>query len=174
MLMAVEMVRAHNTFILGFNAIVLQGPNVKDPKDKEDFMYFCHALMTAIHHHHGIEETTLFPYIEKVTNQPGLMEKNVEQHHALHMGIQQLESYVTNTKGEDMEWEEMKQMIDSFVPALMSHLNDEIVTLKSLRDYDSKELMKGWRAVEVEAQNTMAGDAMVCSTSVSFPRSLSS
>src|ERR1700761_5248014 len=149
--MALEMVRAHNSFIVGFNAIVLQGPNVKDPKDKDDFMYFCYALVDAIHHHHSIEESTLFPQIEKIANKPGLMEKNVAQHESFHKGLDEFKNYVTKTKGADVEWNKLKKIVDSFVPQLMMHLNDEIIALRSLREYDSKELWEAWEMVEAEA-----------------------
>jgi hypothetical protein len=161
--MALEMVRSHNTFIHAFNSIFLQGPLISTAQDKADLMFFCHALVTTIRHHHRIEETTLFPHIEQVSHQPGLMSKNVEQHHSFEAGIDEFDKYVTSTTGDKMQWESLKAIMDAFMPQLLAHLNEEIVTIRGLMGVDSKELWKGWEATEKEALKCMDSDATVSS-----------
>ena len=54
--MANEMALVHNAFIRGFNAILLQGPNLPTPKLNQplnhSWLIFVRSLLRAIHHHH--------------------------------------------------------------------------------------------------------------------------
>jgi len=41
-----------------------------------------------------------------------------------------------------------KEILDSFTPALVRHLNDEIPTLMALEKYGADKLMKAWKDLE--------------------------
>jgi hemerythrin-like domain-containing protein len=73
------MALAHNVLIRGLNSIYLQAPNIK-PEDHSDFINYCKSWCQVLENHHTGEETTLFPQIEKITGEAGIMDVNVEQH----------------------------------------------------------------------------------------------
>ena len=142
------MTHVHNTLIRGFNSIYLQAPHVNLPADIRDLLFFCAAWVKTVEHHHDTEETTLFPAIEEFAKTPGLMEGNREQHHAFTPGLEHLLRYAQTTNPEIYDWFTLKEILDSFAPSLMKHLEDEIDTLLRLERYDSKELMKLWLVAE--------------------------
>jgi len=142
------MCHVHNTLIRGLNSIYLQAPHVSSPTDIKDFLFYCGAWVKMVEHHHDTEESTLFPAIEEFTKQPGLMEGNREQHLAFHSGMEAFFKYAQTTRPEAYSWTTMKGLIGGFAPALMKHLVDEIDSLLNLQGYDSKEVMKLWRATE--------------------------
>jgi hypothetical protein len=55
----------------------------------------------------------------------------VEQHHAFHTGLVQLETYLTKAQVDPSKYDGKKiiEMLNQFGPPLVTHLNDEIDTL---------------------------------------------
>lgn len=143
---------AHNCLIRGLNSIYQQGAFVTTPTDVSDFLFYCAAWVKTVEHHHGAEETTLFPELEKFTKNPGIMEGNKEQHHAFLDGLVDFEHYAANTPSENYRWDDAKAKLDSFTPALMKHLREEIGTILSLKDYDGEGLRAVWKVTEDAAK----------------------
>ncbi|OBT76665.1 hypothetical protein VF21_03932 [Pseudogymnoascus sp. 05NY08] len=140
---ASQMAIAHNTIIRALNSIYLQAPHVK-PEDYKDFIGYSLCWYQMITNHHRGEEDRLFPQIEEKTEK-GLMEVNVEQHHEFEAGIESYNTYLQSLlpTGTSFSAPKLLAIIDSFAPALTTHLADEIPSLLSLRRYgDSLPLEK--------------------------------
>jgi hemerythrin-like domain-containing protein len=76
------MALGHNVLIRGLNSIYLQAPHVV-PQDYAHFISYALCWAEVLDAHHEIEETSLFPAIERITGEVGVMEKNIEQHRSL-------------------------------------------------------------------------------------------
>jgi hypothetical protein len=145
----------HNSLICGLNSIYLQAPHVK-PKDQKQFCTYIlrwHQLLTL---HHRNEEADFFPAVEAMAGEKGIMEPNVEQHHAFGQGLDALFKYVTECQASTQTYDGARivKMIDDFGPILVEHLGDEIPTIQGLRAYGAKmaELPK---AFDEEGEKTM-------------------
>jgi hemerythrin-like domain-containing protein len=138
----------HNLFFRNLNAIWLQYEQVSKPKDVADFMVFCQCVHEGIHTHHHHEEEYFFPDVEAYTGVKGLMETNIEQHKAFEKGLTRFGEYVYSVKPEEYDPKAFKEILDSFTPALVRHLNDEIPTLMALEKYGADKLMKAWKDLE--------------------------
>lgn len=138
-----EMAAIHNVFLRGLNAIHLQAINVGargTEQDKRDFVEFAAVWAKGIHEHHDLEETYVFPTIERLTGVEGIMAANVQQHVAFHDGLAKYEGYLESVAEgkEKYDGEKFRGIIDSFGELLGQHLNDEIPTLRGLHQYDDK------------------------------------
>jgi hemerythrin-like domain-containing protein len=142
---AQEMTHIHNIILRLLNSIYQQAPHVKNTKDIQDFLQFVKAWHEQLKHHHDTEEAVFFPAIEKLTAQPGLMDGNVAQHDAFVPGLKAVGEYAVNTSAEDYQADKLRSIIDSFGHILQEHLNDEIETLKRLKEYDSDALKQIWK-----------------------------
>ena len=71
---------SHNIIIRGYNTIHQQAPRISTSNDQKDFIGYCLAWERYVSEHHKYEETLLFPMIEKVTGEKGVMDGEVEQH----------------------------------------------------------------------------------------------
>jgi len=75
--------------------------------------------------HHEGEETVLFPEIEKITGEKGIMEKNIEQHHAFLPGLEAWIKYISECRkneGSDFDAARFTQLIDGCAAQLTAHL----------------------------------------------------
>jgi hypothetical protein len=92
--------------------------------------------------HHSTEESTLFPQLEEMAGVKGIMDANVEQHHAFTEGMDAFSAYlqgvVANRKTYDGA--RIQKLIDAFGATLVRHLHDEIPTLLSLRQYGLEKM----------------------------------
>lgn len=92
----------------------------------------------SLHHHHNVEEETLFPDIEQLAGKSGIMEANVEQPIALEAGVESFKSYVFERKPENYDDHRLKDIIDSFGKIAEQHLH-EVPTLLSLHHLTAKK-----------------------------------
>jgi hemerythrin-like domain-containing protein len=76
------MALGHNVIIRGLNSIYKQALHI-GPEDKADFIQYAKCWHEVLDGHHRMEETALFPEIEKKTGEKGIMDVNVEQHRKL-------------------------------------------------------------------------------------------
>jgi len=151
----------HNTIIRGVNAIYLQCINIeRSPADLKDFVEFTQTWALALNTHHDSEEVMIFPRLEKVIEEPGFMDKNVEQHHVFHAGVEALTQYLDAVSGGSQEYAGVKirELIDDFMPALREHLSDEIGTLLALQKYEEKVDLGSWFKKIVEEVIAKAGN----------------
>jgi len=145
--MARDMLTVHNAVIRGINAIYLQCVNIeRSPADINDFVEFSQTWALALQTHHHSEETVVFPRLEKLIEEPGFMDKNVEQHHAFHAGIEAFTQYLRSVSEGSQAYAGVKirELVDAFMPALREHLSDEIGTLLALEKYEDKVDLGTW------------------------------
>ncbi|RKL31416.1 hypothetical protein BFJ72_g11050 [Fusarium proliferatum] len=140
---AAGMAVVHNIFLRGVNAIYLQAINVAEKgtqKDKVDFASFAWAWSQEIQEHHDIEEEKIFPEINRITGVPGLMDANIEEHHLFHEGLDRFTTYIEKVRkgNQDLDGSKVREIIDSFMPSLTTHLHNEIDTLVGLEKYADK------------------------------------
>ncbi|KAI1064916.1 hypothetical protein NW752_005896 [Fusarium irregulare] len=140
---AAEMTVVHNLFLRGINAIYVQAVNVAErgtAKDKSDFANFAWSWSQEVLEHHDIEESRIFPEINELAGVPGLMDANIEEHHLFHTGLDKFREYVDKLRKEEeeLDGEKLKGIIDSFMPVLRTHLENEIDTLVGLEKYADK------------------------------------
>lgn len=156
------MAHAHNVIIRGLNSIIQQGPYVPCASEKayrasdvKDFLFYVHSWVKMVNHHHWVEETFIFPEMEKFSGRPGLMDDPRHQHELFHPGLERLLGYSSATTPEEYLWKDgMKEIIDLFSKELTDHLYAEIDVLLKLSDLDSVGLQKTWDEAENIAKQT--------------------
>jgi hypothetical protein len=136
---ATEMVCVHNMLIRGLNAIYLQAPSIS-PKDEQSFLHFTEQWLKVLHSHHHGEEEDFFPLLERLTGEKGIMDANVEQHHAFEKGVSKFETYICACLNGTEKYNGIKvtEIVDEFGLILREHLADEIPTLLGLRRFGDK------------------------------------
>ena len=139
----------------GLNSIYLQARQIK-PADEKAFCNYAANWYKLLHIHHTGEEATLFPEIEHITGEKGLMDANVEQHHAFHDGLEAFIAYINDCIAGKQKYdgEHVIQMIDGFGKTLVQHLTDEIPTLQDLRKHSDK-LQNISQLMQAEAETNM-------------------
>jgi hemerythrin-like domain-containing protein len=157
------MALAHNMFIRGLNSIYLQAPLIHEPKDAADLFIFCKAWIMVIELHHKAEETTLFKDLEKYTYDDNLFASERDQHVHIHEGLDRFRKYITETKPEAYQWNDLESVLDSFSAVLKTHLTDEIEVLLKLRDTSvtDDELKTAWKHTEDTAKDFKEPGLMV-------------
>src|SRR5688572_20177548 len=93
-----------------------------------------------LHLHHEGEEALFFPAVERLSGEEGIMEVNVEQHHAFGVGLKRFEEYVNAclTKTEPYSGQRVMELVNGFGPILAQHLTEEIATLLALERFGDK------------------------------------
>ncbi|KAH7136853.1 hypothetical protein B0J13DRAFT_479577 [Dactylonectria estremocensis] len=129
----------HNAIICGLNSIYLQAPYIK-PADERTFCTYMLKWHEFLCLHHYNEETDFFPSIESLAGEKGLMDLNVQQHHAFHDGLDAFSAFVRDCQSgkEKYDGRRIVELIDSFGPVLVEHLAGELPTLQGLRKYGDK------------------------------------
>ncbi|KAE8161322.1 hypothetical protein BDV40DRAFT_313281 [Aspergillus tamarii] len=161
---ASQMAHAHNVIIRGLNAILQQAPYVPiatdehfKAQDVKDLLSYVQSWAKMVHHHHWVEETCMFPEIDKFTQRPGFMDDPMHQHELFHDGLENLLAYSSGTTPEEYRWkgaDGMEKIFDSFSKDLTDHLYAEIDVFLSMGDYDSAGLKKIWEKAEKVAMQS--------------------
>jgi len=112
--------------------------------------------LTVSSGHHDAEETFFFPEVEKITKEKGIMEKNIEQHHAFYPGMEAWAKYTTECMKKESSQKfnaaQFKKLIDGFAPQLVKHLGEEIPTLLALDKYDIAAVKKAFQNFDKKIQ----------------------
>lgn len=155
------MAHAHNVILRGLNSILQQAPYVpaEHTKDVKDLLFYTQSWVKMVNHHHWVEETFIFPELEKSTGKQGIMDTPKHQHELFHSGIEKLLAYTEHTSSnlETYRWDGeggMKEIIDSFNQHLVDHLYAEIDIFLGLggMDIDGAVLEETWGKAEKIAQ----------------------
>ncbi|KAH6663877.1 hypothetical protein B0J14DRAFT_661819 [Halenospora varia] len=130
------MVLGHNVLIRGLNSIVLQAPHIP-PSQTTNFVMYALTWSELLTHHHTMEEERLFPAIEQITGEEGIMGSEVEEHHAFLPGLEAYIAYLTSCKEGKGEFDgkKLNKIISTFAPTLHTHMSTEISTLVSLQRF---------------------------------------
>jgi hypothetical protein len=152
---ATQMALAHNMQIRSLNAIYIQAASISSPNDIVDFLVYCQIWYEMIHHHHAVEETFLFPELEKQLDRPGLMNESVEQHKAFHGKLEVWGKKCYEMGPQEYKAEEWRRMIDDFAKPLLVHLHDEVDALVKLADSkpDPVVVEKLWKVTEAKGKD---------------------
>ena len=140
----------HNMLIRTINTIYLQAAGVSErgtPQDKADFVEYALLWADVVEGHHHIEETSYFPEIERLADAPGIMQPNVDQHHAFQPGLAAYSAYLKDVSAgteSPFDGARLTNILDQFMPVLTQHLHDEIQTLRGLGAYEDKTDWKKW------------------------------
>ncbi|CAJ0555343.1 Ff.00g054080.m01.CDS01 [Fusarium sp. VM40] len=144
------MATIHNMVLRGLNSIYLQAPHIK-PADEKTFLGYSACFYDLVHVHHQGEEDILFPAIEEMSGEKGIMDRNIEQHHAFSQGLKDYNIYISACLRDTEEYNgsRLLTIIDSFGHELADHLAQEITTILNLRQYGTKmdkfeEKFKEW------------------------------
>ncbi|CAD6584880.1 MAG: hypothetical protein ASARMPRED_001942 [Alectoria sarmentosa] len=150
---ASHMAIVHNVFIRSYNSIYQQAPHLQ-PADYADFVGYCLAWHEMLQGHHESEEAVLFPGIEELTGVKGIMDGEKAEHAALYDGLSSLATYLRTCRAQPSTFDAstLLSIMDTFAPALVTHLANEPPALASLSTYafDIKALS------EKTAQHSMA------------------
>ena len=174
--MGTEMACVHNALIRGFNSIYLQAPCIPShgqpkykAKDVRDLLIFTNSLLFTMNHHHDSEEKGLFPALEKEIGIPGFFDVASEQHQAFHDGLHVLMKMVKEqiARPDEWKWDEMKRVLNAFMPALQHHLQAEIPLLLTMERFEEEGLRRAWDASVEVAKNGMGMEGMVSVAHVS-------
>lgn len=137
------MAQTHNTIFRGLNAIYHQAKQVvPGTKDAADLLLFCAIACDFIECHHHAEETVYFPAIEEAADMPGLMDGNIEQHHALEEGLERLRRYANDTNKWEYDAEELQHIIGQLAGPLGTHMHEEIPTILDLHEKVPSSVLK--------------------------------
>ena len=157
------MAHAHNTLLRGLNAILQQASNVPvatdanfNAQDVKDLLFYVQSWAKMVNHHHWIEESYIFPEVEKFTGKPGFMDHLKHQHELFHDGMEVLLKYSSETGAQEYRWDGpdgMKAIIDSFSGALTDHLYAEIDALLGMEEF-AEEMKETWAKSEAIAKQT--------------------
>lgn len=105
------MTHSHNCLLRGLNAIVLQAPCIPsagrtnyNEEDVKDLLFFVESWVKMVDHHHHTEETCMFPEIEQLANEPGLLSHPQHQHEEFHDGLESLGKYATEMQQTPREY----------------------------------------------------------------------
>jgi hypothetical protein len=133
------MALAHNMLLRGLNSIYHQAPWVK-PEDAKSFLKYVDLWCDVVQTHHDGEEDNFFPYVERATGVPGVMDGNLAQHKAFHGGMEALAACAKTGLADPAQFDgkPMVAIIDGFGPQLREHLADEVQTLLDLSKYGDK------------------------------------
>ncbi|KAF8732650.1 hypothetical protein AX14_004095 [Amanita brunnescens Koide BX004] len=140
---AINMGAAHNTFIQSINAIVKHAPNITENKI-QPFLIFALTAISALHHHHHVEETFAFPRYEEKLGK-GAMQVNVEQHEQFLPKVEELEQYLKEVQEGKAKYDGKRiiDIVESFGDVMIQHLTEELATLDADRmraNFTEKEL----------------------------------
>lgn len=147
------MALAHNIIIRGLNSVYVQAPYVK-AADQHVFLLYARNLFGMLAIHHDSEEETIFPAVEEMAGERGIMATNVAQHHAFHGGIEALLAYTKTVLDGEQPYNGRRivELIDAFGAVLIEHLTDEIQTLLDLRRFGTEKMKGLHKALADEGQ----------------------
>ncbi|KAH7381501.1 hypothetical protein DE146DRAFT_670756 [Phaeosphaeria sp. MPI-PUGE-AT-0046c] len=130
---ASHMALAHNVIIRGLNSIYKQAEFVR-VEDYPGFVAYAYCWYEFLQAHHDLEEESLFPALERLTGEKGLMDSNVAEHRLFHTALAAYAEYLGPLRDtpHDFSASIVIKLIDALAPPLLSHLSSEIPTLLGL------------------------------------------
>lgn len=103
----------------------------------------------------------MFPAFEAIiTNEPGFLNVNIEQHHSFEAGLEKLKDFATETEPGGYKGEVLRGIIESFAEGLCRHLHEEIECLMGMKTEmegkgnggdDGEALLRAYKVAEKEA-----------------------
>ncbi|KAI5480221.1 hypothetical protein MNV49_001549 [Pseudohyphozyma bogoriensis] len=128
----------HSYFRATFEQVYKAADKVPDVVPLREFLNYAEELEHHLQGHHGIaEERYIFPVLRKKL--PEFGEEHVEEHKAIHDGLDRYVAFITKCKSNPKDYSagKLREIMASFGPVLFHHLDAEVETLKAdnLRRY---------------------------------------
>ncbi|KAG8927455.1 hypothetical protein FRC01_007467 [Tulasnella sp. 417] len=135
----VRMAILHNIILRGFNSMIYySGEITAGTKKYTSFLNYCNEVINFVHHHHSIEETLFFPWLETKLGE-GAMGGNLEGHEKFRAPLAAFEELLANLRSGKATWdlETFRKSLYDLVEVLRPHLEEEIETLRpeKLKDH---------------------------------------
>lgn len=165
------MATVHNLIVRGLNALYLQAPNVA-PADEPYFLNFAGVWYELLHAHHLCEEQHFFRKVDAMAGEKDTMEANVEQHDAFRGQLEEFGAYIDAcvTGKAKYDGKKLLAIVDSFGPALMRHLADEIPSIQELRKYGVEKMATLEKALNEDGQQAMVRRPPLFNAATALPR----
>ncbi|KAJ3535458.1 hypothetical protein NM688_g6973 [Phlebia brevispora] len=118
-----NMVRAHDTFKLGYDKIIEVAANVPQ-NDLNNFLGYCEAWAKSLEDHHDNEESVVFPFLNTKMD----ISKEKEQHEVIHGTLNKLLTIIYAAKANHAKFDsqELLQLMTDFREPLYTHLDEEV------------------------------------------------
>ncbi|KAF2840160.1 hypothetical protein M501DRAFT_1002455 [Patellaria atrata CBS 101060] len=162
-----DMLNAHNALLRGLNSIYLQAPHIPT-SSTASFLTYTSAWLSWLTHHHHVEETYLFPAIERLSRSAfagseaefdeanwraarvGVMDELEKQHHAFVPGLGAMEAWVAACREgrERYDGVVLRGIIEEFAEVMRAHLVDEVVELDKLGGLDERGFRREYLVME--------------------------
>ena len=140
--MASVMIQFHNILIRALNSAYQHAEGIESgSQDAVDLFTYSRFICELIGAHHDWEEKNYFPALETFAGQPGILESNIEQHHAFEEGLREFHEYCKQSK-ENFSAVKFRALIDAFATSFGKHLHEEPLSFYRLRHLDSDGLVK--------------------------------
>jgi hemerythrin-like domain-containing protein len=134
---------AHNALLRSLNASFNQCLAVQPgTTEARDFLFFNQSLVEVLKFHHDIEDEFMFTAIEQLTEVPGIMDQNIQEHKEFLSGMEAFQKYVSETSADAYDGQTFQRLLEGFGKSVEKHLHNEIPTLIALKDYDSSKMKK--------------------------------
>ncbi|KAG9041917.1 hypothetical protein FS837_011575 [Tulasnella sp. UAMH 9824] len=135
----VRMAILHNIILRGFNSMIYySGEVTAGTKKYTSFLNYCNEVINFVHHHHSIEETLFFPWLETKLGE-GAMGGNLEGHEKFRAPLASSEELLANLRSGKATWDlgTFRNSLYELVEVLRPHLEEEIETLRpeKLKDH---------------------------------------
>lgn len=152
------MALAHNILVRGLNSIYRQAPYVK-PGEQKDFVGYAQNFVNVLTVHHDCEEESFFIAVERMSGEVGVMEKNAQQHHEFHAGLEELQGYLNSVADgvETYDGNRIVKIIDGFGTLLAQHLAEEVQCLVELKRFGPDKMRGLADALKAEGQANLVG-----------------
>ncbi|KAG9013504.1 hypothetical protein FRB90_005997 [Tulasnella sp. 427] len=128
----IRMAILHNIILRGFNSMIYYSGEIRPGTKKyASFFGYCGEVMNMVHHHHSIEETLFFPFLESKLGE-GTMDGNLEGHEHFRAPLAAFEELLANLRSGQETWnvDVFRKAIYDLVEVLRDHLQSEIETLR--------------------------------------------
>ncbi|PSR83537.1 hypothetical protein PHLCEN_2v5691 [Hermanssonia centrifuga] len=156
-LLQFNMIRAHDTFKLGYEKIVTL---LADPpqNDIKNFLGYCEAWALSVVDHHDSEELVVFPFL----NQKMDFSREEEQHKVIHDTLEKLLAIIQSAKEKPAQFkpDEMRELMVNFKEPLVVHLDEEVehISADKLREAQFQESEIKTMISQLEAHAKSSGN----------------
>jgi len=159
---SIQMVLLHNIFIRSFNSMIYYSGEVQPgTKRFTHFLTYCDTMIRYLHHHHRLEETYWFPFLQEKIGKEA-MDNNLHDHTEVMAKFSVFEDVVKSVRADQSTFDLtiFRDAIHGFMPRLIEHLRSEPDTFRpaTLRKYITQE--------ELDAHDKVSFKAIIASFSL--------
>ncbi|GJJ11175.1 hypothetical protein Clacol_005407 [Clathrus columnatus] len=149
--LAWNMTVAHAIIKAGYESVWqhLENPPIHD---LDNFISYCICWTEFVQGHHDVEESYLFPHLEKKID----LSHEKEQHEAIDKGMDKVAAHLQEAKANHAKFDagHIREVMASFKDVLFAHLDEEIVDIRAerLKAFSEEELKEMVLGLETESR----------------------